>query len=86
MIGLGSMIGAGIFVALAPAAAAPGSGLLIGLAVVAAAAYSNVTSSARLAARYPDSGAPMCMAANGSVRSGVIWPAGGLWSARRLFW
>src|SRR5919204_431428 len=34
-IGLGSMIGAGIFVALAPAAAAAGSGLLIGLALTA---------------------------------------------------
>ncbi|OBA95193.1 transporter [Mycobacteriaceae bacterium 1482268.1] len=55
-IGLGSMIGAGIFVALAPAAAAAGSGLLIGLAVAAVVAYCNATSSARLAARYPQSG------------------------------
>src|SRR6478672_2167404 len=35
IIGLGSMIGAGIFAALAPAAAAAGSGLLIALAVAA---------------------------------------------------
>lgn len=55
-IGLGSMIGAGIFVALGPAAAAAGSGLLIGLAVAAVVAYCNATSSARLAARYPESG------------------------------
>ncbi len=55
-IGLGSMVGAGIFVALAPAAAAAGSGLLIGLAVAAVVAYCNATSSARLAALYPQSG------------------------------
>ena len=55
-IGLGSMIGAGIFVALGPAAAAAGSGLLIGLAVAAVVAYCNATSSARLAALYPQSG------------------------------
>ncbi|MGZ4513630.1 MAG: APC family permease [Mycobacterium sp.] len=56
VIGLGSMIGAGVFVALAPAAAAAGSGLLVGLAVAALIAYCNATSSARLAARYPHSG------------------------------
>ena len=56
VIGLGSMIGAGIFAALAPAAAASGSGLLAGLAVAAVVAYCNATSSARLATRYPRSG------------------------------
>ncbi|MES4887239.1 APC family permease [Streptomyces sp. NPDC096012] len=56
VIGLGSMIGAGIFAALAPAAHAAGSGLLIGLAVAAVVAFCNATSSARLAARYPASG------------------------------
>ncbi|MFE4530268.1 APC family permease [Streptomyces anulatus] len=56
VIGLGSMIGAGIFAALAPAARAAGSGLLIGLALAAVVAYCNATSSARLAARYPASG------------------------------
>ncbi|WP_197496739.1 APC family permease [Mycobacterium sp. 1274761.0] len=56
IIGLGSMIGAGIFVALAPAAAAAGSLLLIGLAIAAVVAYCNATSSARLAALYPQSG------------------------------
>ncbi|MFJ1456369.1 APC family permease [Nocardia sp. N2S4-5] len=56
VIGLGAMLGAGIFAALAPAARAAGSGLLIGLAVAAAVAYCNATSSARLAARYPASG------------------------------
>ncbi len=56
VIGLGSMIGAGIFAALAPAAHAAGSGLLISLALAAVVAYCNATSSARLAARYPASG------------------------------
>src|SRR5947208_9302768 len=56
VLGLGSMIGAGVFAAFAPAARAAGSGLLIGLAVAALVAYCNATSSARLAARYPESG------------------------------
>src|SRR5690348_14800747 len=55
-IGLGSMIGAGIFAALGPAARAAGSGLLLGLALAAVVAYCNATSSARLAARHPASG------------------------------
>ncbi|MGW1559549.1 APC family permease [Streptomyces sp. NPDC002144] len=56
VIGLGSMVGAGIFAALGPAARAAGSGLLVGLAVAAVVAYCNATSSARLAALYPASG------------------------------
>lgn len=55
-IGLGSMIGAGIFAAFAPAAAAAGAGLLIGLAIAAVVAFCNATSSAQLAAQYPTSG------------------------------
>src|SRR3954454_7853669 len=50
------MIGAGIFSAFAPAARAAGSGLLLGLAAAALVAYCNATSSARLAALYPESG------------------------------
>jgi APA family basic amino acid/polyamine antiporter len=56
VIGLGSMIGAGVFSAFAPAARAAGTGLLLGLAVAAVVAYCNATSSARLAALYPESG------------------------------
>lgn len=56
VIGLGSMVGAGIFAALAPASAAAGDGMLIGLAVAATVAYLNATSTARCAARYPESG------------------------------
>jgi len=56
VIGLGSMIGAGVFSAFGPAARAAGSGLLLALAAAAVVAYCNATSSARLAARYPESG------------------------------
>ncbi|NKY88532.1 APC family permease [Nocardia veterana] len=70
VIGLGSMIGAGIFAALGPAAAAAGSGLLIGLAVAAVVAYCNATSSARLAARYPASGGTYVY---GRERLGEFW-------------
>jgi basic amino acid/polyamine antiporter, APA family len=56
VIGLGSMIGAGVFSAFAPAAAAAGSGLLIGLAIAAGVAYCNAVASAQLAAQYPTSG------------------------------
>lgn len=56
VIGLGSMIGAGVFAAFTPAAAAAGSGLLIGLVVAAFVAFCNATSSAQLAATYPTSG------------------------------
>ena len=56
MIGLGSMIGAGVFAALAPAAEAAGTGLLIGLVIAGIVAFCNATSSAQLAAQYPTSG------------------------------
>ncbi|MEO7589445.1 MAG: APC family permease [Arachnia sp.] len=56
VIGLGSMIGAGIFASFAPAAAAAGAGLLLGLAIAAIVAYCNASSSAQLAAQYPTSG------------------------------
>jgi len=56
VIGLGSMIGAGVFTAFAPAAAAAGAGLLVGLALAAVVAYANATASAQLAAQYPASG------------------------------
>ena len=55
-IGLGSMIGAGVFAAFAPAAQAAGSWLLLGLLIAAAVAICNALASAQLAARYPTSG------------------------------
>jgi APA family basic amino acid/polyamine antiporter len=56
VIGLGSMIGAGVFSVFAPAAAAAGTALLIGLALAAGVAYCNAVASAQLAAQYPTSG------------------------------
>jgi len=56
VIGLGSMVGAGVFSAFTPAAAAAGSGLLVGLVVAAVVAWCNATASAQLAAQYPTSG------------------------------
>jgi basic amino acid/polyamine antiporter, APA family len=56
VIGLGSMMGAGVFAAFGPAARAAGAGLLIGLAIAAVIAYCNATASAQLAAVYPTSG------------------------------
>ncbi|MFC5173874.1 APC family permease [Streptomyces mutomycini] len=70
VIGLGSMIGAGIFASLAPAAHAAGSGLLLGLALAAVVAYCNASSSARLAARYPASGGTYVY---GRERLGDFW-------------
>ncbi|MGB3373562.1 MAG: amino acid permease, partial [Microbacterium sp.] len=55
-IGLGSMIGAGVFAVWAPALGAAGSGILIALAVAAFVAFCNATSSAQLAAVHPVSG------------------------------
>ncbi|KKW63804.1 transporter, partial [Mycolicibacterium elephantis] len=69
-IGLGSMMGAGVFVAFAPAAAAAASGLLLGLVVAAVVAYCNATSSARLAALYPQSGGTYVYARE---RLGAFW-------------
>lgn len=71
------MVGAGIFVALAPAAAAAGSGLLVGLGIAAVVAYCNATSSARLAARYPQSGGTYVY---GRERLGDFWGYTAGWS------
>ncbi|MBJ6644431.1 APC family permease [Streptomyces sp. BSE7-9] len=70
VVGLGAMLGAGIFAALAPAARAAGSGLLLGLAVAAVVAYCNASSSARLAALYPASGGTYVY---GRERLGDFW-------------
>ena len=61
VIGLFSMIGAGVFAAFGPAAravepAGVGIALLGALALAAAVAYANATSSAQLAAQYPVAG------------------------------
>ncbi|MET9962096.1 APC family permease [Streptomyces sp. NPDC006326] len=72
VVGLGAMVGAGIFAALAPAAHAAGTGgvLLAALAGAALVAYCNAHSSARLAARYPASGGTYVY---GRERLGPFW-------------
>ena len=56
VVGLGAMIGAGVFVAFAPAAARAGSWVWASLAVAAVVAVCNALSSARLAAQFPAAG------------------------------
>ena len=56
VIGLGSMVGAGVFVAFGPAANAAGNGVLVALVIAAIIAYCNAVASAQLAAQYPVSG------------------------------
>jgi APA family basic amino acid/polyamine antiporter len=70
MLGLGSMVGAGVFVAIAPAARTAGNALLLGLVLAAAVAYCNAMSSAQLAALYPESGGAYVY---GRKRLGAFW-------------
>lgn len=56
VLGLGSMLGAGVFASFGPAAAVAGAGLLIALGIAAVVAFCNGMSTAQLAARYPESG------------------------------
>lgn len=55
-IGLGSMLGAGVFVVFSPAAALAGLLLTVAVALAGVVAYCNAVASAQLAARYPSSG------------------------------
>jgi len=77
VIGLGSMIGAGVFAAFTPAAQAAGSGLLIGLVVAAIVAFCNAAASAQLAAQYPTSGGTYVF---GRMRLGPWWGFVAGWS------
>lgn len=77
VIGLGSMIGAGVFAAFAPAARAAGTGLLLGLVVAAVVAFCNATSSAQLAAQYPTSGGTYVY---GRERLGPWWGFAAGWA------
>jgi APA family basic amino acid/polyamine antiporter len=70
VVGLGAMLGAGVFAAFGPAAEAAGSGLLIGLGVAAVVAFCNATSSAQLAAVHPESGGTYVY---GRARLGPFW-------------
>jgi basic amino acid/polyamine antiporter, APA family len=70
VIGVGAMLGAGVFSAVGPAAGAAGRWLLAGLGIAGAVAYANASSSAALAARYPESGGAY---AYGRRRLGPFW-------------
>jgi basic amino acid/polyamine antiporter, APA family len=70
VIGLGAMLGAGVFAAVGPAAGAAGSWLLAGLVLAGAVAYANASSSAALAAVYPESGGAYVY---GRRRLGRFW-------------
>ncbi len=75
------MLGAGVFAALGPAAQVAGAGLLVGLALAAAVAYCNASSSAQLAAVYPESGGTYVYGRKRLDRSGATSPDGGSSSA-----
>jgi basic amino acid/polyamine antiporter, APA family len=70
IVGLGSMIGAGVFSAIGPAARAAGNMLVVALLIAGALAYCNATSSAELAALYPESGGAYVY---GRHRLGDVW-------------
>ncbi|MGH3756610.1 APC family permease [Actinophytocola sp.] len=55
-IGLGSMLGAGVFAVFAPAAASAGGLVPVALLIAGFVAYCNAVASAQLAAAYPTSG------------------------------
>ena len=56
MMGLGSIIGTGVFVSLGIAAGIAGAGVVIAVVLAAAVATCNALSSAQLAANHPVSG------------------------------
>lgn len=69
-VGLGSMIGAGIFAVWGPASAAAGGWVLLALMLAAVVATCNALSSAALAARYPSAGGTYVY---GRERLGEVW-------------
>jgi basic amino acid/polyamine antiporter, APA family len=70
VVGLGSMLGAGVFTAFGPAARAAGAGIGLALALAGLVAWCNATSSAALAAVHPESGGTYVYARR---RLGAAW-------------
>lgn len=70
VVGLGSMFGAGVFVALAPAAALAGDALWVALVLAALVAAANASSMSVLAARWPQSGGAYVF---GREALGPVW-------------
>lgn len=77
VVGIGSMLGAGVFAVWAPAARAAGAGLLAGLVLAAVVAYCNAVASAQLAAVYPESGGTYVY---GRERLGAWWGFAAGWA------
>ena len=69
-IGVGSMLGAGVFVVWGPAANLAGRFLMVALAIAALVALANALSTAQLAARYPEAGGAF---AYGTRELGPAW-------------
>uniref|UniRef100_UPI002FC9739F amino acid permease n=1 Tax=Aeromicrobium sp. TaxID=1871063 RepID=UPI002FC9739F len=69
-VGMGAMIGAGLFVVFPPAVAAAGDGVLVALAIAALVAACNAISSARLARRHPVAGGTYVY---GREQLGPLW-------------
>ncbi|WP_116246704.1 APC family permease [Nocardiopsis sp. FIRDI 009] len=69
-IGAGAMLGAGVFSVFAPAVVGAGAWLPVAILVAGAVAYCNAISSARLAARHPQSGGAYVY---GRERLGELW-------------
>src|SRR5690625_6035108 len=67
---ISSDLGAGVFAVFGPAAAEAGAWLWVALIIAAVLAYCNATSSARLAARHPESGGTYVY---GRERLGELW-------------
>jgi basic amino acid/polyamine antiporter, APA family len=69
-VGLGAMIGSGVFVVIAPATQAVGNALPLALLIAAAIAYLNAHSVVQLARLYPESGGVYVY---GTQRLGPFW-------------
>jgi APA family basic amino acid/polyamine antiporter len=72
VLGVGSMLGTGVFVVWSPAAELAGRWLLAALGLAALVAYCNATSTAQLAAVHPESGGAYVY---GRLRLGRWWGA-----------
>ncbi|MFE3461890.1 APC family permease [Nocardiopsis aegyptia] len=69
-IGAGAMLGAGVFSVFAPAVVGAGAWLPVAILIAGIVAYCNAVSSARLAARHPQSGGAYVY---GTERLGELW-------------
>ena len=80
-LGLSSMIGAGLFVNIAPTAVISSYSLILGLVIASFLAFANASSSAQLARVYPETGgtylyARKVLGNNASLFSGTVFIVG----------